>query len=75
VVITINNCSEDIPASDRDRIFDRFHRADPARTRKVEGIGLGLSLAQEIAKAHRGTLKLGSVVLGQTTFVLTLPVS
>jgi len=44
-MITMSNCSEDIPASDRDRIFDRFHRADPAPTRKVEGIGLGLSFA------------------------------
>lgn len=45
-------------AGDRHRIFDRFHRGDPARTRQVEGIGLGLSLAREIARAHGGDLTL-----------------
>lgn len=73
VVVTISNCSEAIPAGDRDRIFDRFHRADPARTRKVEGIGLGLSLAREIVRAHRGKLTLGPVAPGETTFILVLP--
>jgi two-component system heavy metal sensor histidine kinase CusS len=73
VRITISNGSEEIPVGDRDRIFDRFHRADPARTRKVEGIGLGLSLAREIVRAHRGKLTLGPVAPGETTFILTLP--
>lgn len=49
-LVTIANASKDIPMSDRDRIFERFHRGDPARTRKIEGIGLGLSLAREIAR-------------------------
>jgi two-component system, OmpR family, heavy metal sensor histidine kinase CusS len=74
VSITISNCSQDIPISDRDRIFDRFHRGDPARTRKVEGIGLGLSLAREIARAHGGDLTLDPTLSGQTAFTLTLPV-
>ena len=60
--------------ADRDHIFDRFHRGDPARTRKVEGIGLGLSLAREIARAHRGDLTLDPTLSGQTAFTLTLPV-
>jgi two-component system, OmpR family, heavy metal sensor histidine kinase CusS len=72
--ITIANGSKDIPASERSRIFDRFHRGDPARTRKVEGIGLGLSLAREIARAHRGDLTLDSTSSGQTAFTLTLPI-
>jgi two-component system heavy metal sensor histidine kinase CusS len=74
VLITISNCSKDIPTSDRNRIFDRFHRGDPARTRQVEGIGLGLSIAQEIARAHGGDLTLDPVLSGQTAFTLTLPV-
>lgn len=72
VSITISNCSKDIPVSDR--IFDRFHRGDPARTRQVEGIGLGLSIAREIARAHGGELKLDPIVSGQTALTLTLPV-
>jgi two-component system heavy metal sensor histidine kinase CusS len=74
VSITISNCSQDIPVSDRQRIFDRFHRGDPARTRKVEGIGLGLSLAREIARAHHGDLTLDPTLSRQTAFTLTLPV-
>ncbi|AFZ19002.1 sensor histidine kinase [Allocoleopsis franciscana] len=74
VSITISNCSKDIAVSDQSRIFDRFHRGDPARTRKVEGIGLGLSLAREIARAHGGDLTLDSPLSGQTAFTLTLPV-
>ncbi|MBN3906834.1 MAG: HAMP domain-containing protein [Nostoc sp. NMS1] len=76
--VTIANASKDIPVSDaygareRDRIFDRFYRGDPARTRNIEGIGLGLSLAREIARAHHGDLTLDST-FGQTAFTLTLP--
>ena len=72
--VTITNASLYIQASDKERIFDRFHRGDPARTRKVEGIGLGLSLAREIARAHRGDLTLDSTSDGQTAFTLTLPI-
>lgn len=74
-LVTITNASIDIPVGDRDRIFDRFHRGDPARTRKVEGIGLGLSLASEIARAHGGNLSLDSTPSGQTAFTLTLPIT
>jgi two-component system, OmpR family, heavy metal sensor histidine kinase CusS len=75
VQITIVNASRDIPVEDRDRIFDRFHRGDPARTRKVEGLGLGLSLAREIVQSHHGTLTLDASISGQTAFTLTLPIS
>ncbi|MDZ8026394.1 MAG: ATP-binding protein [Nostoc sp. DedQUE11] len=72
--VTITNASKDIPASDRSRLFDRFYRGDRARTRKVEGIGLGLSLAREIVRAHRGDLTLDSTTfVGQTAFTLSLP--
>ncbi|MEH2065817.1 MAG: ATP-binding protein [Nostoc sp.] len=71
--VTIANASQDIPPSDRDRIFDRFYRGDPSRTRKVDGIGLGLSLSREIARAHRGDLTLDLTPSGQTAFTLSLP--
>jgi two-component system, OmpR family, heavy metal sensor histidine kinase CusS len=73
VMVMVTNASNDIPAPDRDRIFDRFYRGDPARTRKVEGIGLGLSLSREIARAHGGDLILGVGQMGQTEFILSLP--
>lgn len=72
--VTIANASKDILQSDRDRIFDRFYRGDPARTRKIEGLGLGLSLAREIARAHGGDLILNSTSSGETAFTLTLPI-
>ncbi|MBD2596304.1 HAMP domain-containing protein [Nostoc spongiaeforme FACHB-130] len=73
--IIVTNSSKDILPGDRDRLFERFYRGDPARTRKVEGIGLGLSLAREIVRAHRGELALDSVTAGQTGFTLTLPIA
>jgi two-component system, OmpR family, heavy metal sensor histidine kinase CusS len=81
VVMEVSNASKDILDCDRDRVFDRFYRGDPARSRSVsggesgqiEGVGLGLSLAREITHAHNGDLILKPLILGQTTFMLTLP--
>lgn len=73
VFVTIGNSSQNIPPSERERIFDRFYRGDPARTRKVDGVGLGLSLAREIARYHGGDLTLDPTPVGQTAFTLRLP--
>ncbi len=71
--ITIVNASEGIKIGDRALIFDRFHRGDPSRNRKVEGIGLGLSLAREIVRAHHGELMLDAALQGETSFSVSLP--
>jgi two-component system, OmpR family, heavy metal sensor histidine kinase CusS len=73
IAISIANSSKDIPIDERERIFDRFYRGDPARNRHVEGLGLGLSLAREIVYAHGGNLTLDPTPSGQTAFTLTLP--
>jgi len=75
VLITISNASEDIPKNERAIIFDRFYRGDWAHSRKVDGAGLGLSLAREIVQAHRGRLTLDSTPSGYTSFSLSLPKS
>ena len=73
VQITVANASHPLSTAERDRIFDRFYRGDPARTRKVDGLGLGLSLSQEIVRAHQGTLILDDTCGNQTVFILCLP--
>lgn len=73
VEIRVANASEGLADEERERIFDRFHRLDPARNRRTEGVGLGLSVAREIARAHQGDLTLAPSQTGQVTFVLRLP--
>ena len=73
VQVTVANASKGIAQADRDRIFDRFYRGDASRNRKREGFGLGLSLSREIARAHKGDLKLDSPPKAETAFTLVLP--
>ena len=46
-----------IPAAERERVFERFHRTDSGRTRATGGAGLGLAIVRAIAEAHRGTVR------------------
>lgn len=71
--IDVANASEGIPTDQRERLFDRFYRADQAHNRRINGVGLGLALAREIAHAHKGKLVLLEPVAGRETFRLTLP--
>ncbi|TXT41200.1 MAG: signal transduction histidine kinase [Comamonadaceae bacterium] len=73
VELRITNASENLTADQRAQLFERFYRVDPARNRAVEGSGLGLSLAREIARAHGGELHLEDSAPGETRFCLTLP--
>jgi signal transduction histidine kinase len=43
-----------IPAAERERVFQRFHRTDPARARRDGGTGLGLAIVRAVAEAHGG---------------------
>jgi signal transduction histidine kinase len=73
VRLAVTNSGEPIASEHQPRLFDRFYRADSSRTRATEGVGLGLSLAREIARAHGGELALDRSDASGTTFVLTLP--
>ena len=68
----IRNTGAGIPQADRERIFERFQRIDPARERRVDGVGLGLSLAREIVRAHGGGLTLTDSDSHWTTFEMRL---
>ena len=55
-VVTVYNTGEGVPAAEREKIFLRFYRSDSSRARKTGGYGLGLPIAQEIARKHNGTI-------------------
>lgn len=56
-----------------DRVFERFWRADPSRSRERGGTGLGLSIALEDAKLHGGGIRVFGEIGGGSLFLLTLP--
>lgn len=72
VRFTVSNTSAGIAEDDRKRVFHRFYRGDPAHSREVDGLGLGLSLAREIVRAHHGTLWLADAPEGWVLFVMEL---
>jgi signal transduction histidine kinase len=61
-----------IPPESLERIFERFARADPSRTRERGGVGLGLAIVDAIARSHRGGCTVRSTD-GRTIFTLRLP--
>lgn len=74
-VVRISNAIDPQQRIDPARLFERFYRGDPAHSRKVDGSGLGLSLAREIARAHGGELAVEGMTETQITFCLRLPLT
>jgi heavy metal sensor kinase len=75
-VVSISDNGPGIPADLQARIFERFFRADKARSRsegETGGAGLGLSIARWIAEAHHGRLELERSDSSGSTFTATLP--
>ena len=61
IVITVRDHGVGIPSADLDRIFERFYRVDPARSRDTGGTGLGLSIVRHVAVNHGGEVTVESV--------------
>ena len=61
-----------IPEADRERIFERYYRADTAASRRSQGSGLGLPIVRAIAELHRGHVWVEATPGGGATFVLDL---
>jgi two-component system phosphate regulon sensor histidine kinase PhoR len=55
------------------RLFERFYRVDPGRSRKVGGTGLGLAIVKHIAQSHGGYVTLQSAPGKGSTFLIHLP--
>jgi len=71
-VLRIANTGPPLTAEEKERIFERFYRGDPSHNRRVDGVGLGLSLAREIALAHGGELRVDTERPGWVRFTLEL---
>jgi signal transduction histidine kinase len=72
IVIEVRDEGSGVPSSALERIFDRFARADAARTRSAGGVGLGLAIVDAIAKGHGGRCTVTTPGKG-STFALWLP--
>jgi two-component system sensor histidine kinase SenX3 len=64
-----------IPDSELGRIFERFYRVDPARSRLTGGTGLGLSIVKHVALNHGGDVKVWSQEGVGSTFSILLPIA
>jgi signal transduction histidine kinase len=71
--LTVRDTGIGIPASQIDRLFDRFHRVEGARGRSFEGSGIGLALVRELVKLHGGDIAVDSEEGSGSEFHVTLP--
>ncbi|NHA66653.1 sensor histidine kinase [Phycicoccus flavus] len=75
VEITVTDQGAGIPATEQERIFERFYRVDAARSRATGGTGLGLAIVKHICANHGGDVAVWSEPGRGSTFTMTLPVA
>ncbi len=73
IKISFSDTGIGIPSEELPFIFERFYRVDKSRTEDTGGSGLGLSICETIAKAHKGTIEVDSKPSSGTTFEVCLP--
>ncbi|HEV2374836.1 MAG TPA: ATP-binding protein [Streptosporangiaceae bacterium] len=72
--ISVEDQGIGIPEGDLERIFERFYRVDPARSRATGGTGLGLAIVKHVMAAHGGKVTVWSKEGAGSTFTLRLPI-
>ena len=73
VEISVKDAGLGIPSHDLDRIFERFYRVDPARSRGTGGTGLGLAIVKHVCQNHGGEVTVWSEIGTGSTFTLRIP--
>ncbi len=74
-LFSVTDTGVGISAPDQEHVFDRFFRADKARSREAGGSGLGLAICKSIVEAHGGKISLTSEPGNGSTFTVALPIA
>ncbi len=75
IEVAVSDQGIGIPVEERDRVFERFFRSDPARSRRTGGTGLGLSIVKHAVQSHGGDVTLWSKEGSGSTFTIRLPLA
>jgi two-component system OmpR family sensor kinase len=73
ITIEVIDHGDGIPKQLRDKVFERFYRADNSRNRETGGTGLGLAIVKEIVLLHKGRIEVRDTPQGGATFRVKLP--
>ena len=73
VEISVTDQGDGIPEDELDRVFERFYRVDPARSRRTGGTGLGLAIVKHVVQNHGGEVRVWSQLGKGSTFTVRLP--
>ena len=73
IEIMVDDDGPGIPADRADEVFRPFYRLDPSRNAATGGVGLGLSIARDVARSHGGDIALSTAPLGGLRALIRLP--
>ena len=75
IEVSVSDTGVGIPSEHLPRLFERFYRADPARSRDDGGTGIGLAIARSVVEAHGGHIRAESELGQGSTFTFDLPIA